>query len=275
MRLWSLMPGEYEYRRGPDLDQNDEMDGVDEQTTLKIHSPGAPHEFELPPEALHMVELRFLRPIAGIPAQRPDVAVGAEDLVVYPPKPAQGERIFVGARIHNIGNAPATKILAQIHERKGSQETLVTEQYFEEIDAPNDIVPRAVWVWADHVMNPGVAHLSVSARIVGADLTKEFTQENNKAERSIALSPTPNAEFAQRFWKGSLTDPILPVWLELAQAFSSNHSVVPSEGRIAHIKVSLNQAETRADEAEKRMITALRAYVGELETLRRQSSQKP
>jgi len=262
MRLWALMPGEYKLSLGPDGNDDDRMDYVAEQSQFDVYGKGTAVEFKLPPTALHEVRVRQLHPWRGITRLRPDVAVSPTDIHVFPSRPVKGERVFVAARVHNVGGKEARGIRVALSRGEGPEATLLATREISLLDNPKDLKPRVAWIWADVPMHAAKLRFQVKAEIAGARPTDELTLENNRARRDVSAGTEPNTDFEQIFLRGKLNEKLVPIWVTLAQIFEGKKSLITVS--VEDLRAGIESAAAGAGDAELRMIGNLRAYAQKL-----------
>ena len=264
MRLWALMPGSYELVYGPDSDGDDRMDYEEDQAEFEVYGRGAPVELELPGQNLMELVVRQLEPFEGLEKQRPDLAVDSGCIHVFPVRPVSGERVFIGACVHNIGSAKAPDAEATLSMGAGPAARELSAVTLSGLRAPNDLKPSREWIWSQSVMGEEGFPVSVRATIPDAGPGLEMTTENNEATREVSVGAKGNPEFARVFWQGRLSDPVVPVWVELARIFEGENRAPLARERADELRALLRAANARAGDQEKRMIRSLESYIDEL-----------
>jgi tetratricopeptide (TPR) repeat protein len=260
--LWSLMPGRYEMAIGPDTDGDDRMDFMAERSEFSVYERSTPISFVLPPDALYEVAIRQLHVFRAIREQRPDLAVSLGDMHIFPSRPLKGERVFVMARVHNIGGTEAPNVRVSLLSGEDAETTELATRRWVSLDAPKDLQPRTAWIWADVPMHAEEAHFRVRAEMAGANPGDELTLRNNQAVRDVRAGDKPNTRFEEIFSRGKLNERMVPPWVELAQVLEGE--TILSDVSIQRLGESLSAAAVGAGEDEMRMIGNLAGYLKEL-----------
>jgi hypothetical protein len=162
MRVWRLEHGRYRVRTGPDYDDDGSLDEAitDQQLELQRYSA---IPLKLPPRQVTVVEVEQLEQLNDI-RSRADLAVSPLDTRL------EGETLT--ARIHNIGNQPATNVRVVV-TRDGK---VIAEQKIDRIDAPRDAKPRVVQLRFKLVRSGDMLRVDPDDRL------SEIAEHNNKLE---------------------------------------------------------------------------------------------
>ena len=142
MRLWRLEPGQYQVRIGPDVDGNGEFDGNATEKTMQVVQKGTALDVNVPSRKQTLIEISQTSKAESVSALHPDLALTQADVAVEPPDPRAGQEASVRVAIHNIGSAPANKVVIALME--GTER--LGEQTIDTLDAPNDLEPKVATV---------------------------------------------------------------------------------------------------------------------------------
>ena len=182
MRLWRLAPGTYRVRVGPDIDGDGEHDLDFAEKTLRVRERGTGVDVKLAARKQILVEIAQTEKGRPLARQLPELALTEAEVAVHPVEPRAGEEAVVRVAVHNIGSAPAQKVVVALVER-GER---VAEQVIEHLDAPNDLEPRITEVtlqWEPALVR--TYHFTVT--IDPENAIQEISQSNNSLDLEIPV----------------------------------------------------------------------------------------
>ena len=137
MRTWSLKPGVYALKLGPDTNSDRRMDRVQVKREVALRERRCnPVPFRLPPRRLMALSLNLIKPLADHGLELADLAVSLEDVSVSP------DRKRVVARIHNIGVKPAGPFAVELR----SGRVILASAAVKSLSWPADLLPRTITV---------------------------------------------------------------------------------------------------------------------------------
>jgi len=177
MRLWRLEPGIYRMRIGPDMDGDGEHDLNFAEQTIRVTERGMPVDVKLAARKQVLIEIVQTEKSRPRPRELPDLALTEADVMLPPVEPSVGEESVIRVAVHNIGSAPATKLVVALTE--GDER--LDEQVVDNLDPPNDLEPKIALV--DLGWTPDSArtyHLAVE--IDPDNAVKEIYELNNTVD---------------------------------------------------------------------------------------------
>jgi hypothetical protein len=167
MRVWELAAGTYRLREGPDVDQDDRIDGPAGGREVALQRASW-LDLGVPSREVYVVELeqKQARPR---PELLPDLAVGAGD--VFYDRATDRLKVVV----HNIGSAAAEKVVVRFETSDG---TLLAERVIARLEAPLDLRPKTAVVWlAQPLLHPTAG---ITVRLDPEGRLDEITRANNR-----------------------------------------------------------------------------------------------
>lgn len=255
LRLWQVELGTYELRRGPDANQDDALDAVEERSRVRVDERGAVAWCTLPARQLQVIEIAQVQAAPPRPRHLPDVALSRRDIAFLPPHPAAGEKVLIRVTVHNIGSAEARNIA--VHFLTGEPEKeQIGRCEIPSLPAPLDLQPQTATAWAVYSVPERPVSIVVSVEFSGP----EITRKNNSLEHTLVPSREPHAEFARIFWPGTLNDTLAPVWIECAEAFLTGQTFPEPRVRILEGRLALAERAARR-EGERATIASLRQFL--------------
>jgi len=187
MTLWRLEPGIYRMRVGPDADADGEHDLDFTEQTIRVTERGMPLDVKLAGRKQLLIEI--VQTQEGRPRSRelPDLALTEADVMLPPAEPRVGEDAVIRVAVHNIGSAPAEKLVVALMEA-GER---LDERVLENLDPPNDLEPKIARV--DLNWKPDLARTyRLTVAIDPDDAVKEIYELNNRVDFEARASQLPD-----------------------------------------------------------------------------------
>jgi hypothetical protein len=163
-RVWRLEHGRYRVRAGPDHDDEGSLDEAVIEQRMKLQRYSS-LPLKLPPRQVTFLEIEQLEQLDDI-RNRADLALSPLDTRL------EGDTLT--ARVHNIGNRPATNVRIVI-TRDGD---VIAKKTIPRLEAPRDAKPRVIELRFDSVKPGDVLKLDPAENV------PEITEHNN----TLALS---------------------------------------------------------------------------------------
>jgi hypothetical protein len=176
---WNLEPnGHYLLRYGPDLNDDDSMDSVTEERMFHFRQAGTPIRLKIAPRTTYVIEVEQIER-GRIPERAPDPGISSRDISYV-------KRFsLLTARVHNVGSMAVRNLEVGFYDgdpKRGG--VLIARTMIPNIEAPNDLEPRAVTVsvgWA-----PTKAEHEIYVVVDPDDTVQdEITTFNNIAHATI------------------------------------------------------------------------------------------
>ncbi|MHB9028489.1 MAG: hypothetical protein ACYC9O_06955, partial [Candidatus Latescibacterota bacterium] len=163
VRFWDLERGEYDFRYGPDANDDGFIDNPVQVVPFTLNKRGDEVRFNLPdgkPLAVEVVQTRALPPPDGPLA---DIAFTRSDVEFARELPKAGRGAAVSVLVHSIGGKATGPFTITLSEEKGGQRRILDTVLFPGLEAPSDFKPKTEAATLAGFITPNAERLIITA----------------------------------------------------------------------------------------------------------------
>lgn len=165
MSLWNIIPGKWKVRQGIDNDKDQIIDKLTENYITEI-GKGDALPLKLIPGKYTIIELELSEESEYAYAQRPDLAIGSEDIII--------EDNSVIVTVHNLGSVASPLSVIELRDK---DDKVLSSSEVPVIEAPADLNPRRKIIKMTAVPGRDLSHCSV--HLDAGKKILEITEINN------------------------------------------------------------------------------------------------
>jgi hypothetical protein len=179
MRLWQLLPGEYEVRYGP-IRRNTSKKHQDSKSTIEkfiLKERAGRYELNVPSRRETMINFQLLKAVKRR-GPLPDPAICADDITILK---ANKNNATLKLTVHNLGSAPARKLPVVIMNSSQDKKRILAGTVIDILPESRDLLPSTVSIKLNKIT------LSQGLRVVidPDQNIEEICESNNEASISL------------------------------------------------------------------------------------------
>lgn len=164
IRFWDLDRGEYEFRYGPDIDDDGRVDGVPAVIPFTASKRGDGVTFILEPGKPLAVEVAQVSSLPPVDGPLSDIAFTIRDVAFARNDPTPGHGVALSVMVHNIGGRDTGPFTVTLSEIVNGNRRVIDTVIFPGLDAPLDFKPRT-----EPVALAGFVSANADAIVISAD----------------------------------------------------------------------------------------------------------